>query len=55
MANIKLNGKKKFLGYRVNIEDAAKARQEGEVKYFGALVNRDNDVNTVFKNKSKNN
>ena len=53
-AHIKLNGKKKFLGYHINIEDAVKARQEGEVEYFGALVNRDNDINTVFKNKAIN-
>jgi len=53
--HIKLNRKKKFLGYYSDIKDAVKARQEGEVKYFGAIVNRDNDVNTIFKNKSLNN
>jgi hypothetical protein len=48
-AHIKLNGKKIFLGYYVNIEGAVQARQNGEIKYFGGLVNRENDINTVFK------
>lgn len=50
-ANIKLNNKKKFLGYYNNLNDAIKARREGEYKYFGETVNRDNDKYTVYKKK----
>ena len=48
-ANIKFNRKKIFLGYFKDIRDAVKARQDGEIKYFGELVNRENDKYTVFK------
>ena len=34
-AQIKLNGKFKFLGHYSNIQDAIQARKEGEKKYFG--------------------
>tara|TARA_R100000963_G_C4583449_1_gene63475 strand:+ start:38 stop:550 length:513 start_codon:yes stop_codon:yes gene_type:complete len=34
-AHIKVNFKKKFLGFFVNKEDAIQARKEGEKKYFG--------------------
>ena len=34
-AQIKLNGKCKFLGHYINIQDAIQARKEAEKKYFG--------------------
>jgi hypothetical protein len=37
-ANIKLNRKKKFLGYFVNFEDAVQARRTAEIKYFGEYM-----------------
>lgn len=52
-ANIKINRKKKFLGYFKNIEDAVEARLKAEIEYFGYNVDRTNDVNTVFKNQNK--
>lgn len=52
-SHIKLNGKKKFLGYSNTIEEAVDKRLKGEVEYFGELINRDNDVHTVFKPKTK--
>lgn len=52
-AYIKLNKKKKFLGYYDDIEDAVKARLKAEIEYFGFNVDRTNDCNTVFKKKNK--
>jgi len=49
MAAIKINKKSKFLGNYINIEDAIKARQEAELLYFGEIINRAFDVNTIFK------
>ena len=40
-AQLKLNGKHKFLGYYLNIQDAEQARKEGEVKYFGKFRRQD--------------
>jgi hypothetical protein len=40
-AQLKLNGKHKFLGYYLNIQDAAQARKEGEKKYFGKFRRQD--------------
>lgn len=39
MAYIKVNWKQKTLGYFGNIEDAVKAREEAEDKYFGEYKN----------------
>ena len=41
VAQLKLNGKYKFLGYYLNIQDAAQARKEGEKKYFGKFRRQD--------------
>ena len=54
-SHIKLNKKKKFLGYYSDINDAVEARLNAEVEYFGFNVDRANDCNTVFKNKKSNN
>lgn len=40
IAHIKLNGKKKHLGYHIDKEDAIKARQEASKKYFGEFANK---------------
>jgi hypothetical protein len=50
-ANIKINGKKKFLGYFVDINDAIQKRKEAESLYFGKEINREYDCNTIFKPK----
>lgn len=52
-ANIKIDRKKKFIGYFKELEDAVNARKEAEVKYFGYNVDRENDINTVFKSENK--
>ncbi len=54
-ASIKLNHKKKFLGYYDNIEDAIERRRMAEIEYFGEEINRGFDCNTYFKNKELNN
>ena len=41
-ARITIDGVRKFLGYFINIEDAIKARKEGEIKYFGEFRGRIN-------------
>jgi hypothetical protein len=51
-SNIKLNRTKYHLGYFTDIKDAVKARLDGELKYFGRHVNRENDKYTVFKNQT---
>lgn len=48
-ANIKSNRKKIFLGYFDDIKDAARARREAELKYFGEIRNSRHDKNTVFE------
>jgi hypothetical protein len=40
-AHIKVNFKKKWLGYFVNKEDAIQARKEAEKKYFGEFRRKD--------------
>ena len=40
---IRLNNKTIHLGYFDNLEDACKARKEGEIKYFGEYRNKDNE------------
>ncbi len=40
-AHIKINGKKKFLGYFLNKEDAIPVRKEAELKYFGKFRRQD--------------
>lgn len=47
--HIKVNGKKKFLGYFDDIDDAIKVRKEAEVEYYGELRNSKYDVHTVYK------
>ncbi|HBD95259.1 MAG TPA: hypothetical protein DC057_13920 [Spirochaetia bacterium] len=48
-AHIKLNGRKKFLGYFDLLDDAIARRKQGEKEYFGKETNRNFDCNTVFK------
>ncbi len=48
---IKINNKQIHLGYFHNIEDAINARKEAEIIYFGEIINREYDCNTVFKYK----
>jgi hypothetical protein len=38
---IKLNGKKKHIGYYCEIEDATRARRRAAKKYFGEYANLD--------------
>lgn len=52
-AHIKLNGKKKFLGYYDDIEDAVSSRLKAEIEYFGFNVDRTKDCNTVYDNKRR--
>ena len=40
VAYIRVNNKQKHLGLFTNIEDAIKARQEAETKYFGEYANK---------------
>jgi dUTP pyrophosphatase len=54
-AYITLNKRKKNLGHFDNIEDAIKAREKAEIIYFGEIIDRDNDIYTVFKNKRSTN
>lgn len=49
-AHIKINRKKKFLGYFDDVGDAVKARHDAEIEYYGELRNNKYDKNTVFKN-----
>jgi hypothetical protein len=49
-AYISFNRKKISLGKYLDKEDAIKARRNGEVKYYGYIVNRNNDKYTVYKN-----
>lgn len=49
-AHIKINRKKKFLGYFNDINDAVKVRHDAEIEYYGELRNSKYDKNTVFKN-----
>ena len=48
-ANIKINRKKRFLGYFKTPEEANIERKKAEKKYFGEEVNRKNDIYTIFK------
>lgn len=48
-AHIKKHGKKKFLGYYSEIEDAVNARREAELEYYGEYRNPEYDKHTVFK------
>lgn len=48
-ASVKLNRTKINLGRFVTKEEAIQARIDGEIKYFGYVVDRNNDINTVFK------
>jgi hypothetical protein len=48
-ANIKYHRKNIVIGHYNNIEDAIKDRIEAEIEYFGEKINRENDINTVFK------
>jgi len=48
-SHIKVNRKKKFLGRFEKLEDAVSARLDAERKYFGDVINREFDVNTVHE------
>jgi hypothetical protein len=48
-ASVKLNKRKIHLGRFDTLEEAVQARLAGEMKYFGYIVDRENDKNTVFK------
>ena len=50
-AYIKINYEQIHLGYYENFEDAIEARRQGELKYFGEIVERKNDIYTVFTKK----
>jgi ribosomal protein S27AE len=47
-AYITINRKQISLGYFISFEDAVEARRSGELKYFGKIVERKNDIYTVF-------
>lgn len=49
IATIKVNHKNIHLGSYKTKEEAIFARQQGELEYFGEIVNRKYDCNTVFK------
>jgi len=44
---IKIDRKQIHLGYYQNFEDAVDARVLGEIKYFGKIIERKNDIYTV--------
>lgn len=48
-AHIKINKKKKFLGYFDDIDDAIKARRKAEIEYYGEIRDSKYDINTVYK------
>lgn len=48
-ASIKIDRKKRFLGYYNTIEEAIERRKMSEIELFGELRNEEHDVNTVFK------
>lgn len=50
-AYIKFNNKQIHLGFYKYFEEAVNARIKGEEKYFGKIINRNNDIYTVFRNK----
>jgi ribosomal protein S27AE len=52
-AYIKLNYKQIHLGLYENFEEAVEARRQGELKYFGKIVERKNDIYTVFTKRNK--
>ena len=53
VSRIKLNKKSIDLGSYTSLDNALKARKDGEIKYFGWEINREYDCNTVFKKKNK--
>ena len=48
-SHIKVNQKKKFLGYFNDIKDAIKAREDAEIEYYGELRDSKYDSNTIYK------
>jgi hypothetical protein len=48
---VKINGKEKFIGYYDNLEEAIAARQKAELEYYGEIIDRNLDMNTVFEPK----
>jgi len=52
--HIKLHRKKIFLGRYDTIEEAIEIRKNAELQYFGEIINRDFDKNTVYKKGKKN-
>lgn len=46
---IKINGRKINLGRFDTFESAVEVRKLAEIKYFGEVINREYDCNTVFK------
>ena len=48
-AHIKLNGRKKFLGYFEELQEAIDTREKAELEFFGETRNAEYDKNTVFK------
>ena len=52
-STIKINKKNINLGGYETLEDAICARQNAELKYFGEIINRKHDINTIYKNKEK--
>lgn len=49
-ASIKVDRKKRFLGYFDDINNAVVIRHQAELEYFGELRDSKYDKNTVFKN-----
>lgn len=53
-AHIKVNRKKKFLGYFDDIENAVTTRKEAEIKYYGEIRDSKHDIHTIYKDKELN-
>lgn len=51
--NIKINGKTIRIGTFKGQKDAIEARQKGELQYFGEIINRKHDINTIYKKDEK--
>jgi hypothetical protein len=49
LVRIKIKGKTIYICYCEDLSSAIVARRGAELKYFGEIINRDYDVNTVFK------